>query len=164
MPHGELKSRLKLEMGLLNKVVHQVKEEGILETIEKLICLKGYKPQLTSSQQNTINALLQQFVQHPFTTPSTKECLNLLNNNEDLFNTVFETKTLIRATPDVLFLTSTFHEFADWLEKFITENGSITVAQVRDVFQTSRKYALALLEYADNQGITRRMGDERVLR
>ena len=42
--------------------------------------------------------------------------------------------------------------------------GKITVAEVRDLFSTSRKYALALMENLDAQGITRRVGDERVLR
>ncbi|MCS6843245.1 MAG: SelB C-terminal domain-containing protein [Caldilineales bacterium] len=32
------------------------------------------------------------------------------------------------------------------------------------MFGTSRKYVLALLEHLDAQHITRRMGDERVLR
>ena len=41
--------------------------------------------------------------------------------------------------------------------------GSITVADVRDAFGTSRKYALPLLEYLDKEHITRRNGDERVL-
>jgi len=35
---------------------------------------------------------------------------------------------------------------------------------VRDLFDTSRKYALAFLEYLDAKGVTRRVGDERVLR
>jgi selenocysteine-specific elongation factor len=35
---------------------------------------------------------------------------------------------------------------------------------VRDLFDTSRKYALALLEYLDAKGITKRVGDERILR
>ena len=42
--------------------------------------------------------------------------------------------------------------------------GKITVAEVRDLLSTSRKYALALMEYMDEQKITRRVGDERVLR
>jgi selenocysteine-specific elongation factor len=40
----------------------------------------------------------------------------------------------------------------------------MTVAQVRDRFNTSRKYALALMEHLDEQKVTRRVGDERVLR
>ena len=38
------------------------------------------------------------------------------------------------------------------------------MAQVRDLFDTSRKYALALLEYLDTARVTRRVGDARVLR
>ena len=44
------------------------------------------------------------------------------------------------------------------------EQGSITVAQARDLLGASRKYVLALLEYLDEQRITRRNGDERILR
>jgi selenocysteine-specific elongation factor len=39
----------------------------------------------------------------------------------------------------------------------------VTVAQFRDRFQTSRKYALAVLEHLDERKITRRVGDARVL-
>jgi selenocysteine-specific elongation factor len=46
----------------------------------------------------------------------------------------------------------------------IKARGKITVAEVRDMFHTSRKYALALMEHLDEQKITRRIGDERVLR
>ena len=41
--------------------------------------------------------------------------------------------------------------------------GDITVAALRDVTGSSRKYTLSLLEYFDSQGITRRVGDKRVL-
>jgi selenocysteine-specific elongation factor len=46
----------------------------------------------------------------------------------------------------------------------LREKGTITLARVRDMFGTSRKYAQALLEHLDQQRITRRVGDERVLR
>jgi selenocysteine-specific elongation factor len=42
--------------------------------------------------------------------------------------------------------------------------GKITVAEVRDLFSTSRKYALALMEHLDALGVTKRVGDERVLK
>ena len=38
------------------------------------------------------------------------------------------------------------------------------MSEGRDLFDTSRKYILPLLEYLDQQHITRRIGDERVLR
>jgi selenocysteine-specific elongation factor len=61
-------------------------------------------------------------------------------------------------------LTETYEEMRDRVLAYLEEHGSVTVAQVRDLFGTSRKYTLALLGYMDEQRITRRVGDERVLR
>ena len=47
---------------------------------------------------------------------------------------------------------------------YLRENGQITVAIVRDLFGTSRKYALGLLEDLDARRVTKRLGDVRVLR
>jgi len=52
----------------------------------------------------------------------------------------------------------------DRIKAHIQEKESITVAEGRTMFDTSRKYILPLLEYLDQQRITRRVGDERVLR
>jgi selenocysteine-specific elongation factor len=43
-------------------------------------------------------------------------------------------------------------------------DGSVTIATLRDELSTSRKYAQALLEYFDRRRLTRRQGDEHVLR
>lgn len=47
--------------------------------------------------------------------------------------------------------------------RFIRNNGPATVAQLRDELQTSRKYAVPLAEWLDQNGITRRQGNDRVL-
>ena len=52
----------------------------------------------------------------------------------------------------------------DKIKLCVEENGEITVADVRDMFGTSRKYALALMDYLDQEHVTRRIGDSRVLR
>ena len=65
--------------------------------------------------------------------------------------------------PDVVYLRDTYEEMVATVRTMIAEQGAITVAGYRDRFQTSRKYALALLEHLDQNRITRRVGDERVL-
>ena len=50
------------------------------------------------------------------------------------------------------------------LRALFSENETLTVAQVRDHFQTSRRYMLAFLEYLDSQGITSRKGDARIMK
>jgi len=49
------------------------------------------------------------------------------------------------------------------VKDYIQSNGKITLAEVRDIFKTSRKYAQAFIEHMDSQKITRRIGDDRVL-
>ncbi|MEM7032448.1 MAG: selenocysteine-specific translation elongation factor [Chloroflexota bacterium] len=164
MPRGELKSRLKLETGLFNRIIEQAQRDSIVEAVESTVWLDDHTPQFTPDQQQAMDRLLTKFEQNPFATPSFKESLPLLNNDEDVLMALIETGKLLRLSADVLLLPSTYGEFAAWVRTFVTENGSVTVAQVRDAYSTSRKYALALLEYTDSQGITRRVGDERLLR
>jgi selenocysteine-specific elongation factor len=46
----------------------------------------------------------------------------------------------------------------------LKREGTVTLAQVRDMFGTSRKYAQAVLEHLDLRRVTRRVGGERMLR
>ena len=64
----------------------------------------------------------------------------------------------------MVFAASAYRQIVDRIKSHIEEKGSITVAEGRTNFDTSRKYILPLLEYLDQQRITRRVGDERVLR
>jgi len=48
------------------------------------------------------------------------------------------------------------------VKNYLLEYGTLTLAEFRDHFQTSRKYAVAVLEYLDEKGITKRKGDARV--
>lgn len=77
---------------------------------------------------------------------------------------LLELRTLVKLGSEVLLSGATYDEMVAKTKDFMRQNGKITVAQVRDLFNTSRKYAVAFLEYLDDQQITRRTGDERVLR
>ena len=69
-----------------------------------------------------------------------------------------------RVTDNVVFTADAYDQMMKKIIEHIKTHGQITVAEVRDMLQNSRKYALALMEYLDNQKITRRVGDGRVLR
>jgi selenocysteine-specific elongation factor len=44
----------------------------------------------------------------------------------------------------------------------VLERGTLTVADVRDLLGSSRKYVLAIVHLLDAEGVTRRRGDDRV--
>jgi selenocysteine-specific elongation factor len=71
---------------------------------------------------------------------------------------------IVRAGKDLAFTTAAFEQARDAAVELAGEHGSVTIAQLRDRLDCSRRYAQALLEALDAAGITRRVGDERVLR
>ena len=162
MPREALKSRLKLETRLFNEAVARAAAQGALVESETLIRLPDHQVRFTPQQQEAVNRLLRRFRQSPYTTPSYKD--SVAAAGEEVVLALIETGQLVRISPDVLLLPETYDEWVAWVKKHITEHGSVNVGQVRDAFRTSRKYALALLEYLDDQRITKRVGDERVLR
>jgi selenocysteine-specific elongation factor len=66
--------------------------------------------------------------------------------------------------PDVLFRKRDYERLVEGVISHLKAKGTLTVAEFRDRYQTSRKYALGLLEHLDQRGITRREGDFRKLR
>jgi selenocysteine-specific elongation factor len=64
----------------------------------------------------------------------------------------------------VVFDSGTFAEMTSAVRAHLASRESISLAEVRDLFGTSRKYAQAFLEHLDALRITRRVGDARVLR
>ena len=62
------------------------------------------------------------------------------------------------------FSAAAYDEMKQRIVSHLREHKTITLAEVRDMFGTSRKFAQALLEHMDGRHITRRTGDVRVLR
>jgi selenocysteine-specific elongation factor len=71
---------------------------------------------------------------------------------------------LVRARPGVYLAAEVLEEARRAVVAACEKDGSITIAQLRDTLGTSRKVAQAVLEYLDAARITRRRGDEHVLR
>jgi selenocysteine-specific elongation factor len=162
MPREALKSRLKLETRLFNEALARAAAEGALVAGDTVVRLPEHAVRFSPAQQEATDRLLREFRRAPYTTPSYKEAVTALG--EDVVLALVEAGRLVRLGPDVLLLPETYDELLAWVKRTIADRGSVNVAQVRDAFDTSRKYALALLEYLDDQRITKRVGDERVLR
>ena len=90
--------------------------------------------------------------------PATETTLNVYADG------YFEGAGEIVRTGGVIFAAEAYNELVNRIETHLREHETITLAQVRDMFSTSRKYAQALLEHLDAKHITRRVGDLRVLR
>ena len=69
----------------------------------------------------------------------------------------------MRITKELAFSTEALSQFEQAVRTRLADGASASAAELRDAMGTTRKYAIPLLEYFDDKGITRRSGDERVL-
>ncbi len=167
MPREELKSRLqgrgdRWPPRLFNELVARGVAEGALREAGEYLCRPDFRIAFAPEQQSQVDALLAAFHRQPYTPPSAAESTAM--TNPEIISALLYQGVLVRASEDVLFLRETYQEMVSRIVAFIKQYGSMTVAQVRDEFNTSRKYALAIMEHLDDRKITRRVGDERVLR
>ena len=70
----------------------------------------------------------------------------------------------VRVGPRLHFHPRALEEVREMLEARLADGTSISIAQLRDALGTSRKFAQALLEHFDGEGLTLRRGDAHVLR
>lgn len=162
MPREELGSRLRLESRVYAGFLDAVREAGLIEEAEGNIRLPSHSVTLTEKQQKRVDALLTRFQSDPYTPPNPNEAVEIVG--EELLDLLVAQGDLVRVSQEVLLLPEVYEEMVAAVRRLIEEQGSITVAELRDHFDTSRKYAIALLEYLDDMRVTRRIGDKRVLR
>ncbi len=162
MPREELKSRLKLSARVFNSILHRLASENGLEEAGSLVRLTGYKIQFTPQQQRSVDGLLERFAASPFSPPTTKECQAEVG--EELYNAMMEVGLLVPIPPDVVFRKQDYELMVTEIIDLLKTKQTISAGEVRDHFNTSRRYVLALLEFLDAQGITVREGDVRRLK
>jgi selenocysteine-specific elongation factor len=62
----------------------------------------------------------------------------------------------------IVFAADALDDARDRIARLVVQQASITIADVRDLLGTSRKYILPILNRMDSEGITRRRGDLRI--
>jgi len=162
MPREELKSRLHLGGQLFNQVVDRAVREKRIAARSATVALVGHKPDLMPEQRHAVARVMARFRANPSTPPSYSDVERTLGH--ELLQFLLDQAQLIKASDAVLFDSESFADMERRVVAYIREHQSMTVAQARDLLGTSRKYALGLLGYLDQQRVTKRVGDFRVLR
>ncbi len=162
MPREALRSRMAVDGKLFGVLLSLAGEAGVVVDEGTQVRLPEHAVTFSEAQQAAVGRLVAQIERNPATPPSVKEATEMVG--EDVLQALVERGNLVQVSPEVFFDADTFSRMVQQVEDYIAAHGAITVGQARDLFDTSRKYVLALLEYLDGAGVTKRVGDERTLR
>ena len=157
-PPQELRSRLKVSQPVYLRAAARLADEGVLVDDDGSMRAPDHAVALSESQQSDVAAYLSALAADPWAPPTDRPV------DPELLAYLQERGDVVKVNETVTFTAAAYEDMAARIVSHLQENGSVTVADARTIFGTSRKYVLPLLEYLDRQRITRRVGDERVLR
>jgi selenocysteine-specific elongation factor len=128
-----------------------------------LLALPDHEVRLTPDEQTRVERLLADLLAAGATPPGRSELEARHRLPSEVGQLLIERGELVEVAPDVVYRSDVLGQIVASIVAAIREHGPISVAGVRDLTGTSRKYALAIVAHLDERRITRRVGDDRVL-
>ena len=139
-------------------------KQGVIKFEDERARLANFEPFDEELFSANVTALKKYAVKMGYSMPSVEEAQAALGFTAEEMKRII---AYLKEKKELALITGAFLLFleieADFKEKLANISGDITLAAVRDATGSSRKYALPLLEYFDSKGITRRVGDKRIL-
>ena len=157
-PPQELRSRLGVSQPVYLRAAGRLADEAAIVDDNGLVRTPDHRVELSDAQQSEITEYLATLAAEPWSPPTDRPV------DPELLAHLQERGDVVKVNETVVFTSAAYEDMAGRIVDHLNANGSVTVADARTIFGTSRKYVLPLLEYLDQQRITRRVGDERVLR
>jgi selenocysteine-specific elongation factor len=152
-----------LVQGAVDRLIQQKKIVGDLRRIARA----DFKPKLSANLRKLKDKVVQAFLDARFTPPEPGSFANQAGGNAaslgDLFDVCVAEGHLVKVTPEIYLHVDVEAEMRRKVTERLAASPGATVADIRDLLDTSRKYAVPLCEYLDRVGVTRREGDLRFL-
>ena len=156
----ELRTQLRIERRPWIELLARWQTEGWLQMRDEWIWLAGHAPLPSVEQEREAELLVDGLRQVGYAPPGQQE---LPPCDNEVVEWLRDRGEIVRVAPALLMARDAYEAMTTWTLETARQEGQITVVALRDRFATSRKVAVAILEYLDGLGLTRRLGDARVL-
>jgi len=167
---AELRQKLckGMERSLADALIGALYQEGKLRRSGDCFSLPDFTVTLTRRQRGIREKLLKIYTSSGIETPITEHIMEGFPTAErqdarQVLESLVTSGDLVLLTPQICLHRDTYAGVLEAARTHFETNDSMTLAQLRDLLNTSRKYAQALVEYFDKVHITRKDGDVHIL-
>ena len=169
MPKEEIKNKVfgkNIKQKTYDEMLLLMEHRNAIKVYEKFVSLYDFRIQYTREQEKLKDTIISAFHMGRYNTP---KYIDLAANEKDkknfkmVFDSLIDNEELIKVAEDCIFTKEHYENSKELVYNYIKENGSIAAATAREVFDTSRKFAVALLEHFDGIKLTKRVENDRVL-
>lgn len=151
----------------LEYVLRRMAKEKRVRLTERGVGLAGRGPQLSKSETQLLAELVAKFKTAGFQPPTVKECEKSAAKNKasvaSLISLAATEGDLVQVSSEFYLHRDVVQSLRDKLTATIQSQGGLTLSQIRELMDTTRKYAVPICEYLDRTGFTKRDGDLRIL-
>ena len=161
----ELRTKISIDLDNIefNQLLNELENEEKVDIKGSFVKLFNHKIKLNEKEKEIKKEILEEFEKNIFMPPQVDEIIEKNTKKEEVFNYLIEEGIIIHIKEDLFFLSSAVKKAKKLLIDYLEKNQEITLAEYRDLLDSSRKYTLALLEYFDQNNITKRTGEKRIL-
>ncbi|MBR6555335.1 MAG: selenocysteine-specific translation elongation factor [Clostridia bacterium] len=168
MKLAELRQKLLpgTELAVADGVLAELAAEGRIKRVADRYAMAEFTVHFTKRQNAIRDKLLQTYRKADLEVPGVDEIypMFLPKEKEDckqVLESLISSGQLVMLTPQLYYHQQTFDRVLEQTRAFFAEKEELTLAEFRDMLGTSRKYALAVLEYYDRNKMTKKDGDIR---
>jgi len=162
-PREEARSALGLPAKRFNALVQRLVADGRVVERGSALALPSHVVRLGSDDERLWAKARVALAAVPLQPPDVKQLDSEYGIGRELLSALAERGDVVRVGTDAAFLPEAVVRFADAVVAELESARTITVGRARDLTGSSRKHVLPLLQYLDDEGLTRRQGDDRIL-
>ena len=152
---------------LLELLLDILKEQGFFKMEGQNVAAFDFEIKFTGEQEKIGNYILKTLKEGGYSPLKYVEMESEWQKEKKNFRSVYQALSergdIVIIDDEIAFLKEVFNKAYELIMVELKTNGKIHLAGIRDLLNTSRKYAMAILDYLDRNKITKRVGDDRVL-
>lgn len=152
---------------LFEAALKQLIREKKVNQAGSLYSLEGYGPQLTKNEKLLLAKILDRFagagLEPPTIAQLTKEATKSAQSVPQLVQLACDQGEVVKLADEIHVHHKVIDDIKDQLTEMLAGGQGITMSDLRQYLNTSRKYAIPICEHLDEIGFTRRDGDFRYL-
>jgi selenocysteine-specific elongation factor len=171
MKRQELKSKLPPDFSpvLFERLLSELTTEELIVLEAERVRLSGHRLKLDEREQALADRILKLYDETGFNSPALKDLGSLVpgappKQIEKVTTALFDLARIVDVGEGIVLAQKYVQEAEAKVREFLASRGQMTASEFRQMVDTSRKYAIPLLNYLDSHGVTQRRGEVRVLR
>lgn len=153
----------KTKPAVFDKIIDHYISGGAMKRIDEFLCTPDYEVRKDAVYEKVSAGYLSKWKRAGFDFVRYSEMEHPGVPDEvadDILNILLEEKQAVKVFDEMYTLTEYMEEAKDRIKDYLEKEPIITIAQVRDMFGTSRKSAKPILEYMDSIKVTKKNGSE----